>query len=1092
MRRIVIFLVFAAMAVQVYSQDEIVDYTPDIWSENGHSYISEDADYLSAEKEFAKIHKSDSLYIEALHNRVVCNRHAGNFRKAIELADKGLELNKEYLPGLYINKALCLDSLGKFEDAIKLIEAAEERFPYNYTLKLTKGSIYESNEEYKKAINIFQQCVLDEPLNHQNHLNLADAYMKGNGITHVVLPVAVAILISPENESNLSLLRTIEALVSSKYYSTSPNYDIYKEEGDFRDIDELVTNYIALSDDYKVPSKISYGLIKQLHLILSETDSNQDDFITEVYINKLKPYLDKDFDLLAGLLSFASTNDAHVKFIDKNMDKLIDLNSSILEEFRETSVPRASYPNIKNAGFIYSDAGKVQGIGEMNKSNSDFIGPVVYFNDIGSVSAIGQYDSKGDQTGEWKWYNSNGDLFRRSTFIKGKLEGVTEIYNDEDGGLLKSLNFANDELNGQSDYYKLIGYKYQTNNYKDGQFDGIETGYSPDGSISYKYNYKQGLIEGAAESYYDDGTLFYKGSYKEGLLEGEVVGYYRDGQTKYIENYSKGELDGSYKYYHINGQLSNQGQFKNGNRSGAWTEYNILGRVITEDEYDSKGKKNGVTKVYNTSGILENEYYMEKGIIKKIINYNQNGGVLSIYEQQKNGEFDFEICRANGSKASEGKLLNGKKNGKFMYYNIYGGLNSVESYENDTLTGKVLSYFLHGGISNKVEYTKGKKSGTEIEYFSSGSPHIQSTYRNGDLHGLQVTYNHDGTKYRQKFYYNGELHGECVYYNPNNVPYSIEEYKYGYMVSVSHLDSIGQVTNQTTFEQGKGVANYDFSLGGEPMGLITYEGGDLNGPQKRFYRNGDIRREYSYKRDMPHGKNLVYHHDGYVISESNYNYGLKEGAWKEYRFNGDLYYECNYKDDLLHGKYINYYPTGEVLYSVDYEYGELKNHYKSYSVDGSVAHITYVDDGLLTGFTYLKDDGTESELIKIVKGNVHVETYYQNGLKSMDCHYKNGVLEGDYIMNYQDGTVYQKETYKNGYYHGLQEAFYPDGTIYSEKNFEHGIQQGSQKYYYPNGKLKLSINYHGDEKHGPSYEYDKNGNLVRKLNYYGNVLYDKL
>ena len=78
-------------------------------------------------------------------------------------------------------------------------------------------------------------------------------------------------------------------------------------------------------------------------------------------------------------------------------------------------------------------------------------------------------------------------------------------------------------------------------------------------------------------------------------------------------------------------------------------------------------------------------------------------------------------------------------------------------------------------------------------------------------------------------------------------------------------------------------------------GETTYEGGVKSGPSKRWYLNGKLKQECSFKDDRYHGLYQSWYENGNLRVQGNYLKGKQDGEWILYDKGGgrmpSIYYE---------------------------------------------------------------------------------------------------------------------------------------------------------------------------------------------------------
>src|SRR5258705_283443 len=167
--------------------------------------------------------------------------------------------------------------------------------------------------------------------------------------------------------------------------------------------------------------------------------------------------------------------------------------------------------------------------------------------------------------------------------------------------------------------------------------------------------------------------------YRIGRMENAIINFVGEfydfdikGNLYFKATMTNNSIEGYAYYYFKNGKISEEGNFKNNTRTGKWIYYYPSGKIEKIYSYDSDEpivveayKKNGTATVINGNGEIHTEFR----------NYNQCSS--------------FETW---------GRLVNGKKNGKWTFSNINASMPiASETYQE--------GIFLKG-TSNNYEYTE--------------------------------------------------------------------------------------------------------------------------------------------------------------------------------------------------------------------------------------------------------------------------------------------------------------------------------------------------------------------------------------------------
>ncbi len=97
----------------------------------------------------------------------------------------------------------------------------------------------------------------------------------------------------------------------------------------------------------------------------------------------------------------------------------------------------------------------------------------------------------------------------------------------------------------------------------------------------------------------------------------------------------------------------------------------------------------------------------------------------------------------------------------------------------------------------------------------------------------------------------------------------------------------------------------------------------------------------------------------------------------------------------------------------------------------------------------------EKDGIKIYEGQPVTGIVYDvfdNGNMKYESHYKDGLMEGDFIRFFSNGNKYIQATFHTGDTVGVFKTRYKDEIIREEINFnEKGQRHGTQSRFYPDG-----------------------------------------
>jgi|SaaInlStandDraft_5_1057022.scaffolds.fasta_scaffold46213_2 hypothetical protein len=100
--------------------------------------------------------------------------------------------------------------------------------------------------------------------------------------------------------------------------------------------------------------------------------------------------------------------------------------------------------------------------------------------------------------------------------------------------------------------------------YSNGEKNGIEKTYHPNGSLHWVANYIHGNREGEVKYYHYTGELKQITQFINGEEEGESLGYWENGNLRSKGVFRNGEKEGVWEYYYEEGPLKKKVTYKEG------------------------------------------------------------------------------------------------------------------------------------------------------------------------------------------------------------------------------------------------------------------------------------------------------------------------------------------------------------------------------------------------------------------------------------------------------------------------------------------------------------------------------------------------
>ena len=149
-----------------------------------------------------------------------------------------------------------------------------------------------------------------------------------------------------------------------------------------------------------------------------------------------------------------------------------------------------------------------------------------------------------------------------------------------------------------------------------------------------------------------------------------------------------------------------------------------------------------------------------------------NHRMNNAFRTEKNDSFTGEYTKtleenskAGGFYSSQVTYLNGKPNGKALWYDSKGIKELERTYVNGLIEGVQIHWF-SDGERHETLYKNGIKDGLEVYFDQSNKKVLERLWKKGKLNGLETVWLDDGT-IAKTVYKNGKEIGESKYYYPD-------------------------------------------------------------------------------------------------------------------------------------------------------------------------------------------------------------------------------------------------------------------------------------------------------------------------------------
>jgi len=115
-------------------------------------------------------------------------------------------------------------------------------------------------------------------------------------------------------------------------------------------------------------------------------------------------------------------------------------------------------------------------------------------------------------------------------------------------------------------------------------------------------------------------------------------------------------------------------------------------------------------------------------------------------------------------------------------------------------------------------------------------------------------------------------------------------------------------------------------------------------------------------------------------------------------------------------------------------------------------------------------------------------SYYENGQKKYESHYKNGKRDGLLTRWHKNGQKSEEHHYKNGELEGLWTMWYENGQKMEEIHYKNDKRDGPFTVWYENGQKVVEAHFKDDNPDGVVMRWRKNGEKQSRTRYEGGLL----
>lgn len=459
--------------------------------------------------------------------------------------------------------------------------------------------------------------------------------------------------------------------------------------------------------------------------------------------------------------------------------------------------------------------------------------------------------------------------------------------------------------------------------------------------------------------------------------------FYENGNVSsegYLEN---GQPEGYWKSYYPSGNLKSEGNRVDHQLEGEWKFYTDSGTVANIIRYQA-GKKNGLSETYRDSILVALEPFVN----------NRKAGLAKYFYD------DGEIQQWT-------PFVEGREEGKGYHFTQEGKVDAILTYQSGVLTRE-----------QEINRTNrlGLKQGLWVEFHRNMQPRVEGTYRDDLKHGYWKYYQSNGNLIRIEYWLNGVLQEGDDQTTKMEIRRTIHPTTGEIATIGAYQDGEREGVHQTFDEDGNLLSSELYRDNILLAQGMYDERGRRQGEWKYFYPDGTLKAIGDYVDDLRMNQWKYFFRDSTLEQIGRYYADAPDGTWRWYFENGELRKEQEFRDGLENGSVVEYNDSNEVI------------------VTGQFI------DGLRTGiWVYSSHNVIETGEFSLGERTGKWEIRWTDIDQISELTYwVDGVLDGQYIKYYPDGTIRWRGKYVDGEKDGVWEHFASNGARIVTVEYELG------------------------------------------------------
>ena len=391
--------------------------------------------------------------------------------------------------------------------------------------------------------------------------------------------------------------------------------------------------------------------------------------------------------------------------------------------------------------------------------------------------------------------------------------------------------------------------------------------------------------------------------------------------------------------------------------------------------------------------------------------------------------------------------------------------------------GKIIDFHKNGIKKHYGEFSKGYRVGTWYEFYENGM--IKSERKFNELNSTYTEFHENSSMKTFGLFVSDIKDGLWVEFDKKGMETFNLYYSAGILDSIVDLNKPVEVSS---------IVKVLDPIPDIIDTMVVKKDILRNGVFSTFYSTGELYSKQYFKEGLLDSNYISYYKNGKKYKERFLDDGVMVKQTIQYSDIGirQSVYNEKYEDNtfIKDGEYISYHLNGEMN-----EFGLYINGYRAglwnmFNQDGNKTFDKYYSYKTVD----MNEEYTETNVVKFNDNGTKYLEYSVNSYimcrPAQDCFntvYANEVMEGDYTLYYDSGTVKEQGNYLNNVKNGVWTEYYVNGNIKSMIDFIEGNGMYKSFYDIPDSNIVFEDGYYSsDQKNGRWTERNKKGFLIRE------------